>query len=411
MNLRESFRVALDMLRTHKLRALLTMLGVIIGVMAVTLVVMLSEGFQYYLSHEFQKLGANTFFVAYDPGGGRSGRRVRGTAIENMKLSDVQYLRDRCPKLDVVTGMLTIPSTKVSYLDREVSNPSIEGYDEFGLELNKVAVIEGRGMTKDDMVNRANVCLIGTEIRDRLFKDGSPIGKLVTFPNMTLEVVGVMDKVEILGQNNGKDIWVPITTAHAKWVGADNLTYVTALPKKGVKTDEAMDEAWRAMMLKSGNKRVYRIDSRESILGVLNSLISGAGVLLALVAALSLLVGGIGIMNIMLVSVTERTREVGLRKALGAPKTAILTQFLVEAMVLSLVGGMIGMMIAYLFGIGINLLTSQANWPSKGGIPVVFPIVPALFAAGFSAVIGVVFGLYPALRAASLSPIEALRTE
>ncbi|MES1227643.1 MAG: ABC transporter permease, partial [Armatimonadota bacterium] len=123
MNLVESFRVALYILRTHKLRALLTMLGFIIGVMAVTLVVMMSEGFQFYLSHEFQKLGANTFFVAYDPGGGRGGRRVMGSRIENMTIEDVKYLEERCSKVEVVTGMLQVPGVKVSYLDREVSAP------------------------------------------------------------------------------------------------------------------------------------------------------------------------------------------------------------------------------------------------------------------------------------------------
>ncbi|MBX3112764.1 MAG: ABC transporter permease [Fimbriimonadaceae bacterium] len=409
MSVFESFRIALDMLRLHKMRAFLTMLGIIIGVASVTLVVMISNGFKHYLTHEFTKLGAETFFMTYDRWGpqGRMGAVRQGS----LTLDDARYIMNRCPSVDIVSAQLTVPATKVTYLDREVTGPSVEGYDQYALDLNKVEMIAGRGLTQDDMDRRANVCLIGVEIRDRLFAGTDPIGKFITFGGITLQVVGVMDKIEILGQNNGKDIWLPITTAQRKWVGGHDVTILMMKPKDGVKVQDAMEEVWQEMMLRSGNKRIYRLDSRESILGVLGGIVTGVGLVLAGIAALSLLVGGIGIMNIMLVSVTERTREVGLRKALGARRNAILNQFLVEAAVLSLVGGCIGMFMAFLAGQGISLMTAAANVPSKGGLAMPFPLDAAVMAALFSAGIGVVFGLYPALRAASLSPIDALRTE
>jgi len=409
MSVFESFRIALDMLRLHKMRAFLTMLGVIIGVASVTLVVMISNGFKYYLTHEFNKLGAETFFIAYDRWGpsGRMGAVTQGS----LTMDDAKYILNRCPSVDTVSAQLQVPANKVTYLDREVTQPSVKGFDEFALDLNKIDILAGRGLTSDDIERRANICLIGTEVRDRLFPGADPIGKFVTFSGITLEVVGVMDKVEMMGQSNSKDIWLPITTAQRKWVGGRDVSIIMMKPKEGIKVADAMEEVWEEMMLRSNNKKIYRLDSRESILGVLAGIVTGAGVILAGIAALSLLVGGIGIMNIMLVSVTERTREVGLRKALGARRNAILNQFLVEAAVLSLVGGCIGMGIAFLAGQGISLMTVATNFPSKGGLTLPFPLDAALMAAMFSAGIGVVFGLYPALRAASLSPIDALRTE
>jgi putative ABC transport system permease protein len=172
-----------------------------------------------------------------------------------------------------------------------------------------------------------------------------------------------------------------------------------------------MDRAWEALMAKSNNRRIYRLDSRESVLKIFGGIISAAGMILASIAALSLLVGGIGIMNIMLVSVTERTREIGLRKAVGARNGSVLGQFLIESATLSLVGGIIGMAFAWVLGSSITLLTATLKWPSAGGLPTPFPFWSAVGAAAFSALIGMVFGLYPAISAARLNPIDALRKE
>lgn len=408
MNVFESFRIAWDMLRLHKLRAFLTMLGVIIGVMSVTLISMVSNGFQYYISYEFKKLGADTIIIFYD--GGRD-RVERNSQIEGMGYSDLELLMNQATTLDIGSAILQIGPKKISFRDKSITDPDISGVDQNFPDLNKIGILSGRHIDKKDLDTRANVCVIGTDIKDRLFGKQPAEGKLITFPGITLEVIGVMDVVEIMGQNNKKDILVPLTTAQDKWIGGDTVTYLTTRPKPGVSVEAAMDDAWRVLMLKSNNKRVYRIDSRESIMNIFGNILGGAGAVLAGIAALSLLVGGIGIMNIMLVSVTERTREVGLRKAVGATRSSVMTQFLVESVLLSVVGGFIGMGIAFVFGLGITALTSATNFPSKGGLQMIFPISSAMVSTGISAVIGVIFGLYPAARASSLSPIEALRTE
>ena len=406
-----SFGVAMNMIRLHKLRAFLTMLGVIIGVMAVTLIVMISNGFQSFLKNEFQKLGADTIIIAYDSGFGGPRRVERNSKIDGLYLEDVQMLQDRVQTLDLVSGAVMIPGQRASTGEREISGTEVNGVDANFAELNRFGVSSGRKISDADVANRTNVAVIGPEIAERLFPGRSALGEMVTVGPMTLEVVGVAEKVEIMGQNNGKDVLIPLTTAQDKWTGDNRLAYITTRPREGVTVQRAMDDAWAALMQKSDNKRVYRLDSRESILGVLGSIVGVAGAALAGVAALALLVGGIGIMNIMLVSVTERTREIGLRKSLGARRSTILTQFLVEAALLGVVGGTIGMGVAWVLGQVVTFGTRLAKIPSEAGLQMAFPVTAAIGALVFSALIGVVFGLYPAARASALSPIEALRTE
>ena len=410
MNFGQSFMIALNMLRLHKLRAFLTMLGVIIGVMAVTLIVMPSDGFLAYISTEFEKLGADTIILMYD-----YGRRFRGQTsggIEGLENEDIEYILNHSQLIAIASGFVEVGSREVRYGNNEVDDTRVQGVDEPFFELNKLEVIDGRYINDSDVVNRANVCMIGEEIRERLFGDADPIGKRITFQGITLEVVGVVKAIKMFGESTGKDIQIPITTVQDKWVGGDKLAAITMKPKAGVEVEPAMQEVWEIMMNKSGNRPIYRIDSRETILEVLGGIIIVAGTILGAIAALSLLVGGIGIMNIMLVSVTERTREIGLRKALGAKRLAILSQFLVEAAVLSASGGLIGMGIGWLIGQLISITTASADLLGPGvGLMVSFPMMAALIAVGFSALVGIVFGIYPAWSASRLDPIVALRSE
>jgi putative ABC transport system permease protein len=404
----ESFLIALSMLRQNKLRSFLTMLGVIIGVMSVTIIVMVSNGFTFFMTNEFKKLGSDTIVVAFDPG--RMGRRETLGGVEGLTMDDVEYLENNVSSMDIASPIVQVPS-KIRFADVEIDNARIYATDSNFQELNKLKVIEGRFFTKSDLESRANVCIIGEEIRDRCFPDKRAIGKYLTFNGITLEVIGILERIDMMGETNAKDALVPITTAQDKWLGGEKLMMITLRPKAGFTVDETMESVWQALMRKSGNRPVYRVDSRESIIKVFGAVFGVAGVVLSAIAALSLLVGGIGIMNIMLVSVTERTREIGLRKSVGAKRASILTQFLVEAATLSLVGGLIGMGFAWLLGNIVTFGTAAMKWPSAEGLPTPFPLTAAFGAAVFSAFIGMVFGLYPAISASRMDPITALRHE
>lgn len=397
------------MLRLHKLRAFLTMLGVIIGVMSVTMIVMISNGFQAYLDGQFKKLGADTLFVFFDFQ--RRGKADTAGNIDKLTTDDLTYLLNRVQALDIGSATMNVPSQKVTFGEREVANPQIYASDQNFRELNRFTLLEGRTLNESDVVNRANVAVIGEELRDRLFPDKKSIGKLILLKGIALEVIGVIEKTDFMGDSTARMLQIPLTTAQDKWIGGKRVDMLFLRTKKGYKPDDAMDSIWQALMLKSGGKQIYRVDSRESILKVFGGIVGGAGGILAAVAALSLLVGGIGIMNIMLVSVTERTKEIGLRKAVGAKRNSILTQFLVEAATLSLVGGLIGMGIAWAIGKLVTAVTMAQQFPGKEGLQTPFPVTAAIMAALFSAFIGVVFGLYPAMSASRLDPIVALRRE
>jgi len=408
MSVLQSITVALDMLRLHKMRAFLTMLGVIIGVMSVTLIIMIASGFQAFMSSQFEKLGSDTIMVMYDNWGPPS---ERSTSIGGLKMPDVQYITDRVHTLDVATPLMQASGQPVANGSNVITNPKIYMTDQNFAVLNRTELKDGRNISAEDQANRANVCVIGEEVAEKLFPGQSPIGQLVLLKGIALQVIGIEKRRDFMGDSNAREVILPLSTAQDKWVGGDNLMMIMCRAKPGVKVEDAMEDVWEALMLKSGNKRVYRVESNESILKVFGTIFGAAGSILAAVAALSLLVGGIGIMNIMLVSVTERTKEIGLRKALGARRGSILLQFVVESGTLSLVGGMIGMSIAYGIGLVVTAVTAKLGTPSPEGLPMVFPLPAAIAAAIFSAFIGVVFGLYPAMSAARLDPIVALRRE
>ncbi|MEQ1932391.1 MAG: ABC transporter permease [Fimbriimonadaceae bacterium] len=404
----QSFLIALEMLRLHKMRAFLTMLGVIIGVMAVTTIVMITNGFQAYMKGEFSTMGANTIYVFYDPG--RLERETAGS-IDGLTMEDAQYLRDRIPDIERISPYSEGGRTAALYGENKVKDASIKAVEQSYCEQSDFILLSGRRITDADTDSLANVGIIGEELSNLLFKGADPLGKFVTLSGITVEVIGVLKKKAAFGQSNEKDIYLPITTFQKKLQGGDKVMMLTVQPKEGVNGKVIMDKIWEAMMARSGNKKIYRVDSSESMLATFNAILGGIGVVLAGVAALSLLVGGIGIMNIMLVSVTERTREIGLRKAVGARGATVMTQFLVEAGTLSLVGGLIGMAMAYGLGSLATIYTASVNFPKEGGLPTPFPLTAAIGASAFSAMIGMVFGFYPAVSAAKLDPIVALRRE
>jgi len=301
------------MLRLHKLRAFLTMLGVIIGVMSVTIIVMVSNGFQSYMSGQFNQFGADTIYVFFDPG--RRNRETMG-AVEGLTMDDVQYLRDRVPILDLVSPYAQGGNAKASYSEQTLDNATPKAIDQNYFDLNSFTILQGRKFDANDVDSVSNICIIGEEVRDRLFGNGTvtpdggvytgadPLGKQIILPGITLEVVGVVKKSTAFGDSNARDIFMPLTTFQKKFQGGDKLMMVSMKPKKGTSVDDAMNRVWEAMMIRSGNKRPYRVDSNESILKTINGLLGVAGMLLADLAAPSLPVGGIGILNTLRCSVT-----------------------------------------------------------------------------------------------------------
>lgn len=405
----EAFRIAVDMLRVHKMRAFLTMLGVIIGVMSVSLIVLALSAFQGYIQGQFSRIGSDTIFVSYAPGRIQDGESVG--EIDGLRLRDIGFIRSRVPEIEIASGYREAGAQDLKANGNTLKSVGVRAIDENFTLLNRIEILEGRGITAQDQLRNANVALISRDAADELFEGRQAIGQKVQLGGITVEIVGITKPFELFGQRDTKNMFLPLATANSKWLGGDNVDLILMRPAPGAKVSDVMEDIWRALMVKSENKRIFSVESSENVLAIFQGILSTVGVVLAGIAALSLLVGGIGVMNIMLVSVTERTREIGLRKAVGAKPAAIMSQFLIESATLTLIGGLIGMLLAWMMGMVMTLVTVQLQWPREGGLVAPFPLGPAVGAIIFSAVIGVVFGFYPAARASKLHPIEALRSE
>jgi|SRR5579862_374685 putative ABC transport system permease protein len=399
------FRVALKALARNKLRTILTMLGIIIGVGAVICTVAIGEGASNQVQEQLRSLGDNMIFISAGSVNSH-GVRMGSQATKTLTVEDSQAIA-QIPFIKAVTpGVGT--SVQVVYKDQNWYT-SIRGNAPSYFEIREWPVVEGIPFSQRDVEAAANVCVLGQTIVENLFVDGeNPIGKMIRIQNIPFRVIGVLARKgqSPWGHDEDDTIIAPYTTVQKKLAGISWIQYVMA-SATSVKTIPAAEQQIEALLRQRHHLRPNEDDDFiiRSTIDIANARAQSARILtllLASIASVSLLVGGIGIMNIMLVSVTERTREIGVRMAVGATEDDVQMQFLSEAVVLSLLGGALGI----IFGIfGSMLVSGMLHWPTL--IPPQAIAIAVLFSAG----VGVFFGYYPARKAARLDPIEALRYE
>lgn len=398
-----SFEMAFLSLKSNKTRAALTILGVVIGVAAVLSMIAIAEGTNRRMKKEMESLGSNLLLVL--PGAAtQSGARMGSGGVATLVYDDVLATE----KLDTVEGAIPVVRKVVQAVYGNLNwATSVIGTTPAYETVREWTVKDGRYFTQQEMESQAKVCVIGKTIIENLFINEDPIGKTIRLNRLPFTVVGVLEEKGSSPQGQDQDdvVLIPLYTAQRKIIG---ITYITAMLVKAKEGN--LDEAQRDIELLLRQR--HRIPEREEndftvrnlteILGMIKSASDTMGWMLGTVASVSLIVGGIGIMNIMLVSVTERTREIGLRRALGAKRRDIKRQFLIEALVLCGFGGLVGV----LFGlISIFLLSSLGGWEFA------LPLWSILLSFLFSIIVGVIFGLYPANKASIVEPIVALRYE
>ena len=401
---KESFLMAWASLIANKMRSILTMLGIIIGVAAVIALVSIGNGVKQDIQNSISSLGSNLLMVM--PGAPRTpGVRPSQGSMKSLKVSDYEAIS----KLDGVKA--ASPYTANSYVTIYQSKnwtTTVSGVSSNFQDVNNWTMAEGRFISSKNVENRERVAVVGQTVVKNLFAGEDPVGKEIRVKNIPFRVIGVLNSKGngTMGNDQDDAIFIPYTTAMERVEGVDYLrmVYVVASDDNGI--DRLQSDIENLLRVRHGIKDTnlddFNIQNMKSIMETMEQTTGTLTLFLGAVAAISLVVGGIGIMNIMLVSVTGRAREIGIRKALGATYFVIVTQFLIEAVVISLMGGLIGIAL----GIGASKLIGLAS-----GMSTVISVPTIVLSFAFSMAIGLVFGIYPARKAAKLNPIDALHYE
>ena len=406
MNGTNLFKIALRALANNKLRAFLTMLGIIIGVASVIAMLAIGQGSKKSIQQQISEMGSNMIMI--HPGAEmRGGVRQDPSAMQTLKLENYEKLSEECTYLSGISPNVSSSGQLVAGANNYPS--SVSGVSMDYLTIRQLTVEQGEMFTENDIRTAAKVCVIGKTIVDNLFPDGSdPIGKVIRCNQIPFRVIGVLKSkgYNSMGMDQDDVVLAPYSTVMKRLLAQTYLSGIFASALTEEMTEEAVDEITtilrREHKLKETDADDFTIRTQQELSSMLNTTTDLMTTLLACIAGISLVVGGIGIMNIMYVSVTERTREIGLRMSVGARGVDILSQFLIEAILISITGGLIGVII----GCGASfMIKAIAHWP------VIIQPWSVLLSFLVCTVTGVFFGWYPAKKAADLDPIDALRYE
>ncbi|MDC8758355.1 ABC transporter permease [Janthinobacterium fluminis] len=407
MNFLQVVVEAFRSMSANRLRTVLTMLGIIIGITSVVLLLALGDAMKAFIGAQLEQLGTNMLFIS--PGGDpASGQRLRAGAAPSLSLADAEAL-DALPSLNGAAAALQ-GAFKLT-AGNETTTSTVRGVTPAMFKIRNWKIEQGSAFSEADVRAAARMVVIGSKVADQFFYKIDPLGKFIRIENVAFQVVGVLhgEGKQVDGGDLAELVLVPITAARANLIRStfpNNVQYVVAQGKSGGKLKDGIEDIKETLRdrhhIKFEEPDDFRIDNLASFAETAKNISTGIAALLGLIGAISLVVGGIGIMNIMLVSVTERTREIGIRMAIGAKPRDVLLQFLTEAVVICLVGGIIGILLASGFAAAIT---------ATGKFDVAITSSAVLVACGFSSLVGVFFGYYPARRASKLLPVDCLRYE
>ena len=408
MNFDEGFRLAWQTVKANKLRSFLTALGIIIGVMAVIGMMSIISALDVYMRKALSEVSGNVFWVQKYPAVqmGRLDKKYRNRP--DITFDDVERLQEVATRyVDRMSPEVAIWGKPVKFEDKATPpNVVVFGGDENWSNVNSNFIDEGRFITDNDVLHNRQVVVIGKEIQEKLFPFTYPVGKYVKIGNKRFQVIGLLEeKGQVFGESQDNRVVIPYTT-FLKIYGQFRSVSIGVLAKDEKVIIQAMDEVESKLRtirkVAPGDETNFEIITQDSIMDTLKNLTGFVFIAAVIICGISLVVGGIGIMNIMLVAVTERTREIGIRKAVGAKKFHIMQQFLIEAVGICLFGGIIGVILGVIIGLLIAAALKLAP---------TIPIWSIFLGLGFSVAVGLIFGVYPAMKAAKLDPIDALRYE